>query len=130
MLRPEGGRNRGAAFGLAALVLTLAVSSTDCRRETTASPQSEPLAAAAALPKKADVRTVTVPVDGMICMVCAGSVKNALKAVHGVQNAEVNLEKHSATIQYEHGTVSVDELTRAINKLGYKAGVPAPTQSQ
>jgi copper chaperone CopZ len=76
------------------------------------------------------MQTVRVPVDGMICIVCAGSVKNALKGVHGVQNAEVNLEKHYATVQYEHGKVNVDALTRAINQLGYKAGVPAPAQSQ
>jgi copper chaperone CopZ len=76
------------------------------------------------------MRTVTVPVNGMICMVCAGSVKNALKAVHGVQKAEVDLEKHNATVHYEHGKVSVDQLTRAINQLGYKAGVPVPAQSQ
>ena len=76
------------------------------------------------------MRTVTVPVNGMICMVCAGSVKNALKAVHGVQKAEVDLEKHNVTVRYENDKVSVDELTRAINQLGYKAGVPAPAQSQ
>lgn len=129
--RPEGSRTRAVLFGLAALAFTVVISSTACQRDATASRQGDRIVSAeTAPPKRADLRTVTVRVDGMICMVCAGSVKNALKAVHGVQNAEVNLEKHSATIQYEHGTVSVDELTRAINKLGYKAGVPAPTQSQ
>ena len=76
------------------------------------------------------MRTVTVPVDGMICMVCAGRVKNALKAVHGVQNAEVNLAKRDATVQYENGKVSVEELTRTITQLGYKAGVPTPVPSK
>jgi copper chaperone len=123
MLRKQGNRARAASFGLEALVLTVAVSSTACQRDTTASAQTT-------RPKRADMRTVTVPVNGMICMVCAGSVKNALKAVHGVQKAEVNLEKHNVTVQYENGKVSVDELTRAINQLGYKAGVPAPAQSQ
>lgn len=66
----------------------------------------------------------------MICMVCAGSVKNTLQAVQGVRKAEVDLAKHNVTVQYEHGQVSVDALTRAINELGYKAGVPTPAQSQ
>lgn len=123
MLRPQGNRTRAALFGFAALVFAVAVSSTACQRDTTASAQT-------AQPKQAEMRTVTVPVSGMICMVCAGSVKNALKAVHGVQNAQVNLEKHNATVQYENGKVSVDELTRAINQLGYKAGVPAPARLQ
>jgi copper chaperone CopZ len=106
-----------------ALALTVAIASAACQRDTSSSAQTAP-------PKRAGTRTVTVRVDGMICMVCAGSVKNALKAVHGVQSADVNLEKHSATVEYEHGKVSVDELTRVINQLGYKAGIPAPAQSQ
>ena len=131
MLRGEAIRPRAALFALAALVLTAAVSSAACQRDTTASPQSDAIASVqTALPKPADMRTVTIPVDGMICMVCAGSVKNALKAVHGVQNAEVNLEKRYATVQYENGKVSMDELTRVISQLGYKAGVPKPAQSQ
>lgn len=128
MIRTQGNRARGALFALATLVVTVAVFSTACKRDTTASPHN--VAIASAQPKPADMRTVTVPVDGMICMVCAGSVKNALKAVPGVQNAEVNLEKHHATVQYENGKVSVDELTRVITQLGYKAGVPRPAQAQ
>lgn len=123
MLRPQGNRTQAALFGLAALMLTVAVSSTACQRDATTSAQASP-------PKHAEMRTVTVPVSGMICMVCAGSVKSALNSVHGVQKAEVDLEKHNVTVQYENGKVSVDELTRAINQLGYKAGVPAPAQSQ
>lgn len=129
MRRPESSRSR--AVGLAVLVLTVAVSSIGCQRDTTASPPSNAIASAqSAAPKPAAMRTVTVPVEGMICMVCAGRVKNVLKAVHGVQNAEVNLEKRSATIQFENGEVSVDDLTRVITKLGYKAGVPKPAPSQ
>ena len=128
MRRPESSRSR--AFGLAALVLTVAVSATSCERDTTASPQSHAIVSAqSAAPKSVEMRTVTIPVEGMICMVCAGSVKNALKAVQGVQNAEVNLEKRYATIQFENGKVSEDDLTRAITKLGYKAGVPKPAQA-
>jgi len=62
-------------------------------------------------------------------MVCVGSVQNTLKGVPGVQRADVNLEKHNVTVQYEHGKVTVDDLTRAINQLGYRAGVSTPAQS-
>lgn len=122
MLRRQTHRTRTAWLGLATLALIVAVSSTACQRDTKASAQTAP--------KPADMRTVIVRVDGMICMVCAGSVKNALKDVHGVQNTEVNLEKHSATVEYENGKVSMDELIRVINRLGYKAGVPAPARTQ
>ena len=131
MPRTQGNRRGAALFALAALVATAAVASTGCNRDGTASPQSDAVASAQTVPpKSADMRTVTVPVNGMICMVCAGSVKNALKAVHGVENAEVHLEKRFATVQYENGKVSVDELTRVISQLGYKVGVPRLVQSQ
>ena len=123
MRRTQGNHARSALFALAALGVTVAVASTACKRDTTVSAQTAQM-------KRANMETVRVSVDGMICMVCAGSVKNALKAVHGVQNAEVNLEKHYATVQYESGKVSAEELTRTINHLGYKAGVPTPVQSQ
>lgn len=114
---------RTASFAIAALGVGAAIALTGCKRDTTLSVQTTQ-------PQRADLQTVSVPVDGMICMVCAGSVKNALKAVHGVRNADVNLEKHYATVQYEHGKVSVEQFTRAINRLGYKAGVPTPVPSQ
>lgn len=123
MLRTQGNRAGVALFALAVLGVTATVASTGCKRDTPASAHTTEA-------RRADIRTVKVPVDGMICMVCAGSVKNALKAVQGVQNAEVNLEKRFATVQYENGKVSVEELTRTINQLGYKAGAPTPVQSQ
>jgi copper chaperone CopZ len=110
-------------FGLAALALIVAVSSTACQRDTTASAQTAP-------PKRAEMRTVSVPVDGMICVVCAGRVKTALKAVDGVRGVEVILEKRNALVVFQNHTCTLDQLTRAINQLGYKAGVPAPIESR
>jgi copper chaperone CopZ len=131
MLTPEQSYTPVTLFGIAALVFTVAIFSTACKRETTAAPQREATPSVqTSAPQRAEMRTVRVSIDGMICMVCAGSVKNALKAVDGVQTAEVSLEKHHATVQYEMGKVSLDELTRVITQLGYKAGVPTPVQSQ
>lgn len=121
MVRRHVHRTRAVLLGLAALVPAVAVSSIACQRDTTASAQTAQANGAA-------MRAVTVPVDGMICVVCAGRVKNTLKEVHGVQDAVVNLEKHTVTVHYENGKISVDELTRAINQLGYKAGVPTAAQ--
>ena len=104
------------SVGLAILVSApLAV--TACRRDTQA-------AASTSVKPTAAARTVSVPVDGMICQVCAGSVKNALKKVNGVQDAEISLEKRHAVIHYDERKVSVDQLTRAIREAGYKPGLP------
>jgi mercuric transport protein len=80
--------------------------------------------------KTVAIRTVAVPVDGMICQVCAGTVKSTLRKVDGVRDAEISLEKRNAIIHYDERRVSVDALTRAIKDAGYKPGVPPAIQSQ
>ena len=110
------------SIGFATLLVALSAS-TACRREVDTAAQSASAVGIAA-------RTVTIPVDGMICQVCAGRVKSTLRTVHGVENAEISLEKRSAVIRYEPGQVGPDQLTRAINELGYKAGVPRAVEAQ
>lgn len=115
-------RTRLATLSVGLAILVSALSAvTACRRDTQA-PASTSVARTVA------TQTVSVRVDGMICQVCAGSVKNALKKVDGVQNAEISLEKRHAVIHYDARTVSVDQLTRAIKDAGYKPGVPTAVQ--
>ena len=104
-----------------AILLSALLAVTACRRDTQT-------AASTAVERTVVTRTVSVPVDGMICQVCAGSVKNALKKVDGVQDAEISLEKRHAVIHYDDRKVSVDQLTRAIKDAGYKPGVPTAVQ--
>jgi copper chaperone CopZ len=72
----------------------------------------------------AQVRTVVIPITGMVCVACAATVKRALKAVDGVSQVEVSLETRAAWVTYSPDKVSPDRLVEAINKGGYKAGVP------
>lgn len=116
-------RSCGASIGVVTLIVGLALT-TACRRETTTAAQT------AAPEQTVATRTVTVPVDGMICQVCAGTVKSALKKVDGVQDAEISLEKRNAVVHYDARKVTLDELTRAIKEAGYKPGVPTPAVSQ
>jgi copper chaperone len=74
-------------------------------------------------------KTVRIPVEGMICTVCAGNVKKVLKAVPGVQDAEISLEQREAVVHYSDGKVSPQQLVSAINRLGYKAGTPVPDKA-
>lgn len=92
-----------------------------CRR----APQDSTQAAAG---QAVAMRTVTVPVNGMVCQVCAGTVKRALKNVEGVQDAEISLEKRSAVIHYDERRIRVEQLTRAIADAGYKPLAPTPVE--
>jgi len=82
-----------------------------------------PPALVAAAPA-AQVKTVVIPVQGMVCVACAATVKRALKSVDGVSQVEVNLEKRAAQVTYAPDKVSPDRLVAAINKAGYTAGIP------
>lgn len=108
-------------LGVAALLLTL-VASTGCQREAEPPRQANETQIAK--------RTIAVPVNGMICQICAGQVKAALKEVRGVRDVEISLENRNAVIRYADGEVSMDEVTRAITELGYKTGAPTPIASQ
>jgi copper chaperone CopZ len=70
------------------------------------------------------VKTVVIPVEGMVCVACAATVKGALKSIAGVSHVEVNLEKRTAQVTYAPDKLSPDRLVEAINKRGYRAGVP------
>lgn len=72
----------------------------------------------------AQVKTVTIPIEGMSCVACAARVKNALRSIDGVTAVEVSLAQRAAQVRYVEKKVAPQHLAAAVNKLGYKAGVP------
>ena len=76
---------------------------------------------------KASLHTVEIPVEGMACFVCAGTIKNKVKSLAGVLRVEVSLEKRSARITYFGDEHVPEQIVAAINKLGYEAGAPKET---
>ena len=61
----------------------------------------------------------TIEVKGMTCGGCVSSVARALKAVPGVQSADVSLEKQRAVVTFEDGKASVADLKQAVEDAGY-----------
>lgn len=74
--------------------------------------------------------TVSIPVEGMICFLCASSVKRTAQGVEGVHAAEVDLARKRATISYVEGKTSPAHIATAIARLGYKTGPPVIEKSQ
>ncbi len=69
----------------------------------------------------------TLKIGGMSCGHCAAMVEKALKAVPGVHEAAINLEKGTATIRYVSSEVIPGMLKEAITKAGYAfEGADAP----
>eukprot|EP00878_Enallax_costatus_P015659 GHUV01016404.1.p1 GENE.GHUV01016404.1~~GHUV01016404.1.p1 ORF type:complete len:317 (+),score=102.19 GHUV01016404.1:266-1216(+) len=58
-------------------------------------------------------------VKGMTCSACTSAVEAALRAVPGVQQAEVSLLQHSAEVQYNAAVASTDYLVNAVDDCGF-----------
>ena len=78
----------------------------------------------------AQPRTVSIPVEGMSCVSCAARVKRTLKAIDGVQQVEVSLERREAVVRFLPDKVSPERLKSAIDALGYKAGTPQVAEAK
>ena len=65
------------------------------------------------------MQTETLKVTGMTCGGCTGSVTRALKSVKGVSNVEVSLAAGEATVKYQEGETSPDQLKAAVIEAGY-----------
>lgn len=84
-------------------------------------------ASAAVAEPKSSLHTVEIPVEGMACFVCAGTIKSKVKSLAGVLRVEVSLEKRSARVTYFGDEHVPEQIVAAIDKLGYKAGNPRET---
>jgi len=60
----------------------------------------------------------------MVCVACAATVRKTLKSLDGVSSVEVNLEKRIAQVTYAANKLSPDQFVAAVNKLGYRTGIP------
>jgi copper chaperone CopZ len=78
----------------------------------------------------AGTTTVSIPVEGMICVVCASSVKRTAQGIDGVREAEVDLVGRRAKVSYVEGTTSPEQIAAAIARLGYMTGPPVIEKGQ
>lgn len=78
--------------------------------------------------ERTDLRTVTMPVEGLVCSVCAAGLKSGLKKVSGVAEVEVSLEQRNVRIRYEPDKVTPERLAATVADLGYKPGQPKVQQ--
>jgi len=62
----------------------------------------------------------TLKIQGMTCNHCVMRVAKALKAVPGVQDAQVDLQKAEAVVTFDDGKVASDAFARAVVDAGYK----------
>jgi len=78
----------------------------------------------------ARTKKVALNILGMTCDKCADRVRNALKTVPGVVNAEVDLKKNLAYINYKQSKVSQKDLEEAVKAAGYSVLKPGSSMAE
>src|SRR3972149_7721722 len=68
-------------------------------------------------------KSLSLPVQGMTCASCVSHVEGALKELHGVANVAVNVATNKASLNYDPAQVTVADMMRAVDDVGYS--VPA-----
>jgi Cu+-exporting ATPase len=71
---------------------------------------------------------ITLDVGGMTCASCAQNVEKVLKRLDGVSSVNVNVSTGKARIEYNSSVVSVDDMRKAIEDIGYSASMPVDRQ--
>ena len=71
-------------------------------------------------------------VGGMTCAACQAHVDKAVRGVAGVSDVTVNLLSGSMTVDFDEGSVSAEDICRAVDRAGYSAapedaGASAPS---
>ena len=79
-----------------------------------------------------DVRTERqrLEIDGMTCASCVQTVEGALRSLPGVLMANVNLATNVASVEFSPGSVTPQELMRAVKDVGYGAAIPQEAQGE
>lgn len=63
--------------------------------------------------------TITVPVLGMACSVCAANVEKKLSSLKGVKSASVSLVSRTALIDFDPAVITLQDMKREISEIGY-----------
>lgn len=60
-----------------------------------------------------------IPVVGMACSACSANVERRLNSLDGVKSASVSLAGRSALVEYDEQKISLPDMKRAVNDIGY-----------
>lgn len=68
------------------------------------------------------MKTIEIPVEGMMCQGCVAACKMALEDVAGVSSVAVSLEEKKAVVEYDESRASREILAKAVEEAGFKVG--------
>lgn len=66
-----------------------------------------------------NVKSLSLPVQGMTCASCVAHVEGALNELPGVSNVVVNLATNKASLTYDPARITLADMTRTVDEVGY-----------
>jgi copper chaperone len=63
-------------------------------------------------------KRLVLDIEGMTCVHCKNTVRNAIKDVKGVLKSEVDLKNHTAHVEFEDELTSYERIVDAVNSTG------------
>lgn len=73
--------------------------------------------------KKPQGTTATFKIDGMHCTSCSMNIDGELEDTKGIFSASTSYANAVTTVEFNDSELSVNDIKRTIEKLGYKATV-------
>ena len=70
--------------------------------------------------KNQEIKTLTLPVEGMTCASCVARVEKALKKVEGISEVNVNLATEKVTLSFDPAQAEISKFTEVVEDAGYK----------
>ncbi len=70
--------------------------------------------------KNHEIKTITLPVEGMTCASCVVRVEKALKKIEGIAEVNVNLATEKVTLSYDTSQTDISKMTEVVEDAGYK----------
>lgn len=88
-------------------------------------PLASPNTAPSIMAEPVETKLASIPVEGMVCLSCAAAIKQKVKSVPGVVDAQVHFANKVVVVNYAASQPDVPvRAAAAINSLGYRAGRP------
>ncbi len=75
------------------------------------------------------MQTELLKVTGMTCNGCTSKVSKALNGINGVSDVNVSLAEGEATVKFDEGLTSPEQLKSAVQSAGYSVGGAKATHS-
>lgn len=119
-MRNEGTTRAVLAFSTGIIVVVLAFAVYPLMARQASSPDGSVAATTASL------KSMTIPVSGMDCAMCAYPIKARLHQLPGVGKVDVDVPNGKVSVNYDPSRVKPEQLLTAIDSTGYKASLPKP----